>query len=204
MGNGVATTGTLDNLRTRYGLPERYILHVGVPHARKNLATLVKAFQLVKQNGSIPHKLVLVGPDGWSFDALMANIAESGIGEEVILTGLVPEDDLPLIYQAADALVFPSMYEGFGYPPLEAMACGTPVIVSNTSSLPEVVGEAGLYVDPLDHQGFADKILQLLSDQELADRLKVLALEQAQRFSTERMAASLASAYDEVLSGNSH
>ena len=203
MGNGAFSPEKLDALRTRYNLPERFILHVGVPHARKNLATLVRAFQIIKQNGAIPHKLVLVGPEGWSFDSLRANIADSGMGDEVVLTGLIPDDDLPLMYQAADALVFPSMYEGFGYPPLEAMACGTPVIVSNSSSLPEVVGEAGLYADPLDPQDFAEKIMQLLTNHELAHRLKGLAVEQAQRFSKDRMAASLAGVYSEVLSGDS-
>ena len=172
-----------------------------MPRGKRHLATLVTGWQINKQNAAIPPKLVLVGTEGWSFDSLLANITDSGMGDEVVLTGLIPDDDLPLMYQAADALVFPSMYEGFGYPPLEAMACGTPVIVSNSSSLPEVVGEAGLYADPLDPQDFAEKIMQLLTNHELAHRLKGLAVEQAQRFSKDRMAASLAVSDREVLSG---
>ena len=131
-------------------------------------------------------------------------IASLGMQEQVILTGFIPEDDLPSLYKAADALVFPSLYEGFGYPPLEAMACGTPVIASNTSSLPEVVGNAGLLFDPRDPQDIAEKILQVLLLPDLVKDLRVLGVKRAQQFSRESMISGLLSVYEEVLMEKQH
>ena len=191
----------IEAVRDNYALPQRFILHVGVPHARKNLTTLVKAFKAAKQEGNFPHKLVLAGPaKGWSFDALAEEIDRSEMREEVVFPGYIADNDLPSLYQAADALVFPSMYEGFGYPPLEAMVHGTPVIVSNVSSIPEVVGDAGLYADPLDHRTFAQQITRLLSSPELAAELKQKTAARAREFSQERMAENLSRLYEHALS----
>lgn len=188
----------LDTIKKRYNLPEKYILHVGVPHKRKNLESLVKAFQIVKKEKDIPHKLVLVGPKGWAIESLLSEIARLNMQDEVIVTGFTPDNDLSLIYRAADAFVYPSLYEGFGYPPLEAMACGTPVIVSNISSLPEVVGDAGLYIDPLNPEDIAAKILQLLSSPDLADKLRLLGLKRVQQFSMEKMINKYLEIYQKV------
>jgi glycosyltransferase involved in cell wall biosynthesis len=188
-------------IRVRYNLPERYLLHVGIPYKRKNLNLLLKAFQILKRKG-IPHKLVLVGfsdkaiKDTENVFLLLEKINIKK--DDVILIGFVPETDLPLIYKMADLFVFPSLYEGFGYPPLEAMACGTPVVVSNTSSLPEIVGDAGLYFNPLDPQDIAEKIFQVLSSPSLAEKLKNLGLKRMQQFSMEKMIQKYLEVYREV------
>lgn len=172
--------------RARYGLPERYILHVGLPYKRKNLVSFLEAFQILKRKG-VRHKLVLVGPKGREAENIFTTISKLNIFNEVILTGFVPDTDLPLIYQAADVFVFPSLYEGFGYPPLEAMACGTPVVVSGISSLPEIVGDAGLFVDPLNPEDIAEKIFQVISSPNLANKLQMAGLKRVEYFSKEKM-----------------
>ena len=179
--------GNIIEVKKKYNLPEKYILSVGVSHKRKNLNALIEAFQIAKKNKNIPHKLVLTGPRGWGSIIFVEKIKALNLQNEIIFTEAIPDDDLPLIYCAADMLVFPSLYEGFGYPPLEAMSCGTPVIVSNNSSLPEVVGEAGLYVDASDTKDIADKIFQIISSPELAENLRRLGLEQAKKFTVEKM-----------------
>jgi glycosyltransferase involved in cell wall biosynthesis len=191
----------LATIRARYKLPEKYILHVGIPYKRKNLPMLFEALQILKRKG-IPHKLVLVGfsdkaiRDTENVFLLLEKINIKK--DDVILIGFVPETDLPLIYKMADVFVFPSLYEGFGYPPLEAMACGTPVVVSNTSSLPEIVGDAGLYFNPLDPRDIAEKIFQVLSSLSLAEKLKNLGLKRVQQFSMEKMIQKYLAVYREV------
>ena len=193
--------GSLAGFRLRYGLPENYVLHIGAPQGRKNLATLVKSFRIAKEKAAIPHKLVLAGPESRLIDTLSAVIADSGMQDEVIFPGFIPEDDLPLLYQSAALLAFPSLYEGFGYPPLEAMGCGTPVVTSDASSLPEVAGGAGLFVaDPLNPEELATKILQVLQSPEMAAKMRALGLARARQFSRERMVAGILKAYEEVRS----
>jgi len=191
----------LNMLKARYDLPERYILHVGVltPHKKKNLELLVRAFHIVKKQNGILHKLVLVTPKkGRVVRSLIEEIIKLNLQDEVIFTGQISDDDLALFYHAADVFVFPSLYEGFGYPPLEAMTCGTPVVVSNVASLPEIVGDAGLYVDPLNPEDIADKILQVLSSPGLAEKLRALGLKRAQQFSMERMVQKYLEVYRKV------
>jgi len=197
----LSSKDAIKDIKVHYSLPDKFILHVGVPHARKNLSTLVKAFKLAKQEGNFPHKLVLAGPaKGWSFNSLSEEINSSRMQDEVVFPGYIEDSDLPALYRAAEALVYPSMYEGFGYPPLEAMAHGTPVIVSNISSIPEVVGDAGLYANPLDYRTFADQIARLLSEPGLAEELREKSIIRARGFSLKRMAEGLSSAYEHVLS----
>jgi glycosyltransferase involved in cell wall biosynthesis len=192
------SVGHLNTLRSRYGLPRKYVLHVGVPHKRKNIESLIIAFKILKSRKQLPHKLVLVGPKGWSVDMLFSQILDLELQDEIILTGFILDDDLPLIYKAADALVFPSFYEGFGYPPLEAMACGTPVLVANTSSLPEIVGDAGLLFDPSDPEDIAQKIFELISSPDLRQKLKAAGLKRVQCFSMEKMIKSYLEVYQKV------
>ena len=188
-----------DAIRARYHLPERYLLHVGAPHPREDLLNLVRAFRIVKERAEIPHILVLAGPKGWAIESLQAEIARTNMEHQVVLPGLIAEKDLSAVYGNADALVMPSLYEGFGYPPLEAMACGLPVIVSNTSSLPEVAGEAGLYFDPRAPADIAEKILQVLTNPSLAVRLKTLAQSRSRKFSIENMTSRILEAYQLVM-----
>jgi glycosyltransferase involved in cell wall biosynthesis len=153
-------------VRERFGIPGPYILHVGSLHPRKNLVRLVEAFALVKDAlGDL--SLVLAGHPGWEYDRLLDKIGELGLAGRVILTGYVSDEERAALYQGARVYAFPSLYEGFGFPALEAMACGVPVVCSNTSSLPELVADAALTVEPLDVPGLAEAIKRLLVDEHL-------------------------------------
>jgi glycosyltransferase involved in cell wall biosynthesis len=179
---------TISDVVSKYNLPEKYILSVGVSHKRKNLDSLIKALQILKKEKNIPHKLVLTGPRGWGMQDLVEKIALLGLQKEVIFTENIFFTDMPSVYSKADAFVFPSLYEGFGYPPLEAMACGTPVVVSKNSSLPEVVGNAGIYIEnPLNPKEIADKIMQIISSPDLTRRLREAGFEQSKKFTVEEM-----------------
>lgn len=188
----------LNVLKERYNLPERYILYVGALRKNKNLELLLKAFQILKKEKNISQKLVLAGPKEWGNERIFLEITRLNLENEVIVTGAISDDDLPLIYKSADVFVFPSLYEGFGYPPLEAMACETPVVVSNTSSLPEIVGDAGLYIDPLNPRDIAEKIYQVLSSPSLAEKLRNLGLKRMKQFSMEKMVQKYLEVYKKV------
>jgi Glycosyltransferase len=150
-------------VRARYNLPECFILYVGTIEPRKNLTALLEAFHHLLATHDL--RLVIVGKKGWLYEGFFRRLRELGLEDRVIFTGYVPDEDLPAIYSAADLFVFPSLYEGFGLPVLEAMACGTPVVCSNTSSLPEVAGDAALLVDPTDVRALAGAIERVLTDE---------------------------------------
>ena len=182
------TLKPVDNLpeivtaRERYHIPGPYILHVGTLHARKNLVRLVEAFGEVRDTvGGL--RLVLAGRPGWGCRAITRRIEALGLGEQVILPGYVDEDDLPALYSGARLVAYPSLYEGFGFPVLEAMACGAPVVTSTASSLPEVVGAAGLSVGAEDTHALAGAMARILTDETLRDELVRRGFEQARRFS---------------------
>jgi glycosyltransferase involved in cell wall biosynthesis len=159
----------LDSVRRRYRLPERYILFVGSIEPRKNLVGLINAFAKVRTK--IDRKLVIAGGGGWLNSDIYETIKDLNLTDSVVFTGYVPQDDLAAIYNLADVFVFPSFYEGFGIPPLEAMSCGVPVIVSHAASLPEVVGDAALTVDPYDTGALAEAIYRIIHDRTLRDEL---------------------------------
>ena len=168
----------------RYEIDFPYLLFVGEISRRKNLSGLLTAFHLLKQDGKISgRKLVLVGKKTTDTDQIMQEVSELGISEDVLFTGYIPDEDLPFIYNGADVFVFPSLYEGFGIPPLEAMQCGTPVAASNATSIPEVVGDGALLFDPRDPSNMADKIDAIINAKVDVDDLKAKAKRQAQRFS---------------------
>jgi len=177
-------------------LPNRYLLYVGNLEPRKNLPRLVEAYAQIEQL-DIP--LVLAGARGWGYADLFQRVEALELAGQVLFPGFVPPEELPLWYNGATALVFPSIYEGFGLPPLEAMACGTPVLTSNASSLPEVVGEAGLQVPPDDVDALAAALQQLVQDTELRAELGRRGLKRARRFTWERMAQETAALYQRVL-----
>ena len=173
----------------RLGLTQPYILVVGTLQPRKNLARTLAAFERLCAQG-LPHRLVLVGQRGWLADPIFAAIGrpDSPAYGRIDITGYLPDDDLPLIFNGAAALAFTSLYEGFGLPALEAMACGTPVLTSNTTSLPEVVSDAALTVDPLDTDAIAEGLLRIVSDDALRAELRTRGLIQSQKFSWRRAA----------------
>lgn len=142
----------------------RYIYYQGTLEPRKNLRVLVEAFRALQAEGNAQHRLVLGGAPGWGYEMIHELVARHGLEEQVVFLGYVSPEDSPRWYAAADLFVYPSAYEGFGLPPLEAMACGTPVVTANTSSLPEVVGEAGVLVRPGDAMALAEAMAALLSD----------------------------------------
>jgi glycosyltransferase involved in cell wall biosynthesis len=182
------TLKPVDNLphivtvRERYHIPGPYLLHVGTLHPRKNLVRLVEAFDRVRDvAGGL--MLVLAGRAGWGSRPLLHRIEQLGLADRVILPGYVDEADLPALYSGARAYVFPSLYEGFGFPVLEAMACGAPVVCSDTSSLPELVGDAALTFPPEDVGALADALSRILSDENLHEELVRRGFDQARRFS---------------------
>lgn len=181
----------------KYGLPTPFILYVGTLEPRKNIPAILNAVSLLKKKGEQYH-LVIAGKKGWKYQHIFELVHSLGIEKETIFTGYVPEADLPGLYNAAEIMVWPSFYEGFGLPPLEAMACGTPVITSNTSSLPEVVGEAGIMVDPHDNAALAASIESLMKDGDLRREMSRKGIVQAKKFSKQRFASEILHVYREI------
>ncbi len=184
--------------RARQGLPQRFLLFVGTLEPRKNVVRLVEAYARLPQTSP---PLVLVGGKGWLYEEVFRLVNALGLASRVHFAGYVPAEDLPYWYNAAEVFVYPSLYEGFGLPPLEAMACGLPVISSTASSLPEVVGDAGLLVDPLDVDGLGAAIGRLLPDTELKERMRAAGLERVQRFTWEQTARQTVDCYRLALAG---
>jgi len=191
---------TLDRtIPRRYGLPDKYILYLGTLEPRKNVTTLIRAFALAKQRGALPHALVIAGQRGWLYQDIFRTVEQLELKTHVIFLGYVPDDDLPALYSGADLFAYLSWYEGFGLPVLEAMACGTPVLTSNVSALPEVVGDAGILVAPDDPEQAASEMLRVLTDTELRHELSARGLARAALFSQERFARGILQVYEEVL-----
>ncbi|MGD8398167.1 MAG: glycosyltransferase family 1 protein [Anaerolineae bacterium] len=190
--------GEVAAFRARQNLPERFILFVGTLEPRKNVTGLVEAYARLP----LPRPpLMLVGGKGWLYDEVYARVEQLGLGSEVHFVGFVDSGELPWWYNAAEVFVYPSFYEGFGLPALEAMACGTPVIASDTSSLPEVVGAAGVLVDPEDPEALAATLDRVLTDSTLAGALQAAGPQQAARFSWQRAARETAASYRRALNG---
>ena len=185
-------------VRAKYGLPEGYILYVGTIQPRKNIDTLIEAYYRLNQARNGMPKLVIVGRKGWLYDKLFARIAELGLVDEVIFTGFVPDEELPHIYDGARLFTYLSFFEGFGLPPLEAMACGIPVVTSDTTSLPEVAGDAGISVTPADVDKVAAAIAKLLDDPVYAELLGQRGRKRAQLFSWEAAARETLEIYRKV------
>ncbi len=179
----------LTEVRARYGLAQPYILGLGTIEPRKNLVRLIEAFARLAPEGE--HVLALVGGQGWLYGPIFDRVRALGLEQRVRFLGFVPDTDLPALYSAAEAFAFPSLYEGFGLPPLEALACGAPTVVSNVSSLPEVVGDAALQVEPTDVDALASALSCLLRDEPLRARLRAAGPVQASRFTWAAAAAQL-------------
>lgn len=187
--------------RARHGLPEQFVLYVGTLEPRKNLVTLLEAYSQVIRSCPVP--LLVGGGKGWLYGDVFRRLDELGLRERVNFVGYLEEEELPLWYAAATMFVFPSIYEGFGMPPLEAMACGTPVITSNSASLPEVVGKAGIMVPPTDADALATAIVRLLDDASLREELRERGLRRAAAFSWHTTAKRTLEVYAAVGHGGS-
>jgi len=200
----VRTPDALERVRRAYGLPDRFVLYLGANDRRKNLDRLIRAYASLPRTVRDEYGLVIAGRQ-WPGDTPLHPdparvVAELGLTDRVALTGGVAEEDKAALLSAATVFAFPSLYEGFGLPVLEAMACGTPVLTSSTSSLPEVVGDAGVLVDPTDIGAIAAALADLLADAERRDDLATRALERAARYSwpavAERTVAQYRRAFD--------
>jgi glycosyltransferase involved in cell wall biosynthesis len=195
----------IEEVLERYGIPRdgSYLLSLSTLEPRKNIEQVVKSFaQLVREQSLTDLRLVLAGSKGWDYDKILDAARRFSIStESIIFTGYVSDEDLAPLYSGALAFVYLSFYEGFGLPPLEAMQCGTPVITSNTSSLPEVVGDAGIMLDPSDQDGVSQAILDLYRSETLRQKLSHLSLERARLFSWERCVRETVEAYKEALAG---
>lgn len=179
----------LSLLRKKYNLPEKFVLFVGNTNPRKNLRRLIRAFDMAKEYG-IPHQLVIAGDQGWKFnrDEALCGLKHM---EDIRFIGFVPDEDMCALYSAADLFVFPTLYEGFGIPILEAQSCGTPVLTSNCSSLPEVGGEGAIYVDPYREEDIRDGLLKVLNHPELVQDLIQKGYQNKTRFSWQKSAERL-------------
>jgi len=186
----ISSKSVLKNISLKYGLPEKFILFFGTIEPRKNIIGLIKAFEILKQNQSIPSelKLVIAGTKGWLYQDIFKTAQESKYKKDIIFTGFIEEEDKPCLYNLAELFVFPSFFEGFGFPPLEAMACEVPTIVSGNSSLPEVVGQGALIIDPFNIDEIAWAMETGLNNMDLRKRLIKKGLEQAKKFSWEKCA----------------
>jgi glycosyltransferase involved in cell wall biosynthesis len=189
-------TRELDAFRKERDLPEEFILFVGTLQPRKNLEGLIRAYARLDPTERLP--LVIVGSPGWMYQGIFDTLARHRLERDVIFAGYADSQSLPLWYSAASVFVYPSLYEGFGLPVLEAMACGTPVITSDTSSLPEVVGDAGLTVDPTDIDAMSMSIQRLLNDGALRNDLRRRGVERARAFSWRQTAERTANLYRRV------
>ncbi|MGC8826329.1 MAG: glycosyltransferase family 4 protein [Anaerolineae bacterium] len=193
----------VEEYRRRRGLPERFVLFVGTLEPRKNITGLIEAYRLLAADW--PHGpaelpvLVIAGAKGWYYQDVYQAVQRAELMERVVFTGYVPADELPFLYNAATLFVYPSLYEGFGLPPLEAMACGTPVVASDRSSLPEVVGDAGVLVNPTEPAAIAQALRALLLDEEARRALAEKGRRRAAAFSWQRAAQETTAIYRQVL-----
>jgi glycosyltransferase involved in cell wall biosynthesis len=189
----------VEEYRLRNNLPSKMILNVGTLEPRKNVVTLIKAFKELRGKGFEDYKLVIAGDKGWLYEQIFKEVEHSGLKQEILFRGVVSDEDLPMLYNCAGIFVYPSLYEGFGLPPLEAMACGIPVITSNTSSLPEVIGDVGIMVDPTDDKSLSDAMYSVLTDKELWQHMSNNGLQRSKIFTWEKAAKEILEIYDEVL-----
>lgn len=183
---------------SKYSLPEKFILYLGTIEPRKNLPVLIKSYKQLADDGT-DYKLVLVGKYGWMYQEVLDLIADMDLQDMVCLTGYVSQEDLPVVYNLASLFVYPTIYEGFGLPALEAMACGVPVITTRVASLPEIVGDAGLLIPVNDTAALYKAMNQVLEDTALREKLIHDGLARSKLFSWERTAQLTQQVYKKVL-----
>ena len=188
-----------DSVKEKYGIDEPYLLAVGVLQPRKNFALLLEAFAIAKRRARLRHRLVITGKAGWDYEKLGVLAARLGIIDSVQFTGYVADEDLPSLYSGAEALAFPSLYEGFGLPPLEAMACGTPALVSDAPAMPEVAGDGAWVLPVMSPMAWADAIEAVCTDCELRRKWAERGIRRAAQFSWDRTARLTKEVYKQAL-----
>lgn len=191
----VTDPGQLAAVRARYRLPPRFVLGIGTLEPRKNFVGLIRAFAQMRWTTGLDYALVIAGRPGWLYEAIFEQVRRESLEDRVLFPGFVADADLPALYSLADLLAYPSLYEGFGIPVLEAMACGTPVVTSNNSSLPEAAGPAALLVDAEDVGALAEAMMRVLEDEQLRAQMIARGYEHARRFTWQRSAAALLETY---------
>jgi glycosyltransferase involved in cell wall biosynthesis len=194
----LARAGAVEAVRHKYGLPESFILYVGTIEPRKNLVRLFQAFELIRRQGCRSSVLALVGNRGWSDATILASIERLGLNGAVRVLGHAPTEDVVALYNLADVVVLPSLYEGFGLPVIEAMACGTPVVTSPNGSLAEIAGAAAEFVDPTQVESIAAGLRAVLSDRDRWAALHTAGLQRAAQFSWEATAEQTRQVYAAV------
>lgn len=196
----VTEPSKLAAVRARYGVGDApYILAVSRIEPRKNFARLIEAFHQARLREKLPHRLIIGGTKGWLYDDVFAKVTELGLNDAVHFCGFVADADLPALYSGAEFFAYPSLYEGFGLPIVEALACATPVLTGNNSCLPEAGGPGAIYVDALDVESIADGIARLAADAALRQQLSSAGHQHAASFTWERSAAQLLAAYEKTL-----
>ena len=189
----------LSEIRKRLGIENDFLLFVGTLEPRKNLLTLLKAFAQILRHTSWRPQLVVAGGEGWLMDETFSFMKESGINEHLRLTGYLEDEELRALYSSCKAFIYPSLYEGFGLPPLEAMACGAPVVASRIPALQETLGDAAILVEPVDVDGLARVIIDILENEDIRQALISAGLKQAAKFSWENAAKQTYEVYQKVL-----
>ncbi len=183
----------------KYGIQQPYLLHTGTIEPRKNLGLLLKAFEIIKSQSFSPLQLVLVGKKGWKSDSFFQKIQNSPYKKDIKVVGYINRYHLPALYSSAELFIYPSHFEGFGLPVLEAMACGVPVIVSNVSSLPEIIGKAGLRFSPNNIQELVIQTKEVLENKEIRAHFSKYSLEQARKFSWEKTAEATLEVFEKLM-----
>ena len=188
----------ISQIKEKYKIKDKFILYVGVLEPRKNISTLIKAYANLIFGNKINHQLIIVGKKGWGCQEIFKIVQNLNLSKKVIFTGYLSEKELVFLYNGADLFVYPSLYEGFGIPPLEALACGTPVLSSNISSIPEVVGEEGILVNPHNIEEISESMYRVLTDEKLRNVLKEKGIRRAKEFSEEKLAKKTIEVYKKV------
>jgi len=189
----------VDKIKMKYNISSDYILYVGILEPRKNLPLLIRAFNWMVKDKNAKHRLVIAGRKGWGWKDIFRLVRKKGLEDKVVFTDYVEEKDLVPLYNGASVFVYPSLYEGFGLPPLEAMACGAPVVSSDVSSLPEVVGDAGILVNPYEKEELAKSIYEVINNPELKKKMISKGIERAKKFSWQTAARKTLALYEDVV-----
>ncbi|WP_395546971.1 MULTISPECIES: glycosyltransferase family 4 protein [unclassified Lacrimispora] len=197
--NEILDPEKLSSIKTKYGISGNYYFYLGTLEPRKNIERLIDAYAILNERYSEVPFLVLAGKNGWNFDNIYKKVKDYNLDKKIIFTGYIESNESVILLKGAFAFVFPSIYEGFGMPPLEAMACGVPVITSNVTSLPEVVQDAGYMVDPFSPEDISDAMARVLNDPEEREQLRQKGLNRAKEFTWSRSAKLLQEVYKKML-----